>query len=166
MMLHYATTHDSSLNEDSILQDFASKVNSVLPKIGMKLHKGDGIINYIAKFSSIAGKMMIAAIKRDKATIKELSTKVSRGEFVDFLLKLDTVTMHLVTGPVHMIDAITGWDLMVNIQSAAKKAGTVIDDIVSNINNLKQKIKQVLDDNVAKPFLSFFGELEATIQGA
>lgn len=110
--------------------------------------------------------MLIAAVKRDKAAIKMLATQVSRAEFIDFLFKLDMVSLHLVTNPIRMIDAITGWDLMSNLQAHAKKAGAIVDDIVAGISALKLKITQVLDDNVAKPFLSFFGDLEATIQGA
>lgn len=167
MMLYYVSQIEhSQINEASVLQDMAAKLNSVLPKVGLKLHKGDGLISYLSKFATIGGKMLVAAVKRDKAAIKMLATQVSRAEFIDFLFKLDMVSLHLVTNPIHMIDAITGWDLMSNLQAHAKKAGAVVDDIVAGIHALKTKITQVLDDNVAKPFLSFFGDLEATIQGA
>ena len=62
-----------------------------------------------------------------------------------------------------MIDAITGWDLMANLKSHAQKAVSAIEDIVNGIKQLKTKIVQVLDDNVAKPIISFFDELETTI---
>ncbi len=163
LLLQYVTENDGRLNEDSVLANFASKVNSILPKLGMKLHKGDGIINYVAKFASVGGKMLIASIKGNKEEIKRLATTIDRSEFIDFLLKLDMVSFHLVTNPIHMIDAITGWDLMANLKSHAQKAVSVIEDIVNGIRQLKTKIVQVLDNNVAKPIISFFDELETTV---
>ena len=41
--------------------------------------------------------------------IKE--TKISSSQLIDFLLKLDMLTLHAITGPIHMIDAVTGWHL-------------------------------------------------------
>lgn len=163
LALQYVSDYGNQLNEESFLSGFSAKVNSVLPKLGLKLHKGDGIISYIAKFATVGGKMLVAAIKGNKDEVKRLSTTVSRGEFIDFLLKLDTVSLCLIINPITMIDAITGWNLMANLKSGLQKASSVIGDIVDSIKALKTKIVQVLDDGVAKPIITFFDELETTI---
>lgn len=57
MMLYYVSQIEhSQINEASVLQDMAAKLNSVLPKVGLKLHKGDGLISYLSKFATIGGK--------------------------------------------------------------------------------------------------------------
>ena len=163
LLLQYISENNERLNEESVLTGFSTKINQILPKLGLKLHKGDGIVSYIAKFATVGGKMLIAAIKGNKEEVKRLSTTIERGEFIDFLFKLDMVSLHLVTNPIHMIDAITGWDLMANLKSVAQKASNTIKDIINGINQLKTKIVQVLDTNVAKPIISFFDELETTV---
>jgi len=170
LMTLYYVTNSNTLNEsseldESILDDFAGQVKAALPKFGVKIHKGSGLIDYLKKFTTVGGKILVAALQKDKEKIKELSKNVERAEFVDFLLKLDMVTMHLITGPIHMIDAVTGWDLMANIKAHAEKAEDIIKGIVHGIEDLKGKIVKVLDDNVAKPFIGFFQDLEMAITG-
>lgn len=125
----------NSLNESNITEAF----NDKLGKFGLKLHTSTGIAEYIAKFSSASGKLIMAAIKGDKAKVKEIASKLDKGEVIDFLLKLDTLTAHLVTGPIHIIDAITGWDLMANIKAKAEVGKKVYDSIVKMVQEIKQK---------------------------
>jgi hypothetical protein len=112
LAIHLSDSMNESEINEATIGDYASK-------IGLKISKGNGLIDYLTKFATGAGKMLIAAIKGDEPKVREIASKMNKEDFVDFLLKLDTVTMHLVTGPIHMIDAITGWDIMANIKHVA-----------------------------------------------
>jgi hypothetical protein len=154
-----------NLTESSIMTGITSlfgKLETGVDKIGMKLHHGKGLIDYAKSFTGATGKMIIAAIKKDKEEIKRIASTFEKAEFIDFLLKLDMVTMHIVTGPIHFVDAVTGWDLAANLKAHTKKAQDTLETIIKSINDLKIKIKTVLDDNVASPierFLDSVGEL-------
>jgi len=155
----------SELTEASIMAGITSlfgKMETGIDKVGMKLHKGKGLIDYAKQFAGAGGKLLIAAIKKDKEQVQEIIKGFEKAEFIDFLLKLDMATMHIVTGPIHFVDAVTGWDLAANLKAHTKKAQDTLETIIKTINDLKVKVKTVLDDNVASPierFLDSIGEL-------
>ncbi len=125
-------------------------LSDFLGKFGLKIHKGDGIIDYLMKFSKGAGKLLVSAIKGDKEQVKKIASSLDKGQVIDFLLKLDMATMHLVTGPIHFIDAVTGWDLSANLKKVAKEAGNVFDKIKTLFKDLKDTAKKVFTQNPEK----------------
>jgi len=139
--------HDLLTENTEILEE---GLGDFLNKFGLKIHKGDGIIDYIAKFSKGAGKLLIAAIKGNKEEVKKIATSLDKAQVVDFLLKLDMATMHLVTGPIHMIDAVTGWDLAANLKHAAEKGKGILDKIKKIYNELKTTAKNAFSKNPEK----------------
>lgn len=145
-----------TLNEAQVVES----VNDWLKKVGLKLHKGDGIVDYIKQFSTGAGKIIIAAIKGDKEKVKEIANSLEKEKVVDFLLKLDMASLHLITGPIHFIDAITGWDLMVNIKHSAEGAKDVLKKFYSAIKAVKDSIVKVLDGNKKEKMLKVVDNLE------
>jgi len=151
-LLIYLSENEDMINEsydidnltESQKEDITEGVNNWLEKVGMKLHKGNGIIDYILQFSKGAGKIILAAIKNDKEEVKKIADKFDKAELVDFLLKLDMATLHVVTGPIHFIDAVTGWDLMANIKHAASGAVDKLKVFYNAIKNVKDSIVHVL----------------------
>jgi hypothetical protein len=151
-----------NLTEASILAGIANmfgKVEAGIDKIGMKLHKGKGVLSYIADFNDAASFLVYAAIKGDKEEVLRLAKTFDKSKFVDFLLKLDMLSMHLLTGPIHMIDALTGWDLIANLKSHAGKAENIIDSIEKAIADLKSKISSLMDTSIADKVNSFFDSI-------
>jgi hypothetical protein len=151
-----------NLTEVSILTgiaDMFGKVETGIEKIGMKIHKGKGVLSYIADFNDAASFLIFAAIKGDKEEVLRIAKSFDKAKFVDFLLKLDMISMHLVTGPIHMIDAITGWDIMANIKSHAAKAENIIDSIEKAIADLKSKISTFMDTSIAVKVNAFFDSI-------
>ncbi|MCK5538500.1 MAG: hypothetical protein KAI79_16860, partial [Bacteroidales bacterium] len=61
-------------------------------------------------------------------------------ELVDFLYKLDLVTLHLITGPLHFIDGLTGWELIPKFKELKSEAQSAINKIKKAIDNLKTNI--------------------------
>jgi hypothetical protein len=151
-----------NLTEASILAGIANmfgKAEAGIDKIGMKLHKGKGVLSYIADFNDAASFLVYAAIKGDKEEVLRLAKTFDKSKFVDFLLKLDMLSMHILTGPIHMIDAITGWDLIANLKAHTSKAENIIDSIEKAISDLKAKISTLMDTSIADKVNSFFDSI-------
>jgi len=79
-------------------------IKSWLEKVGLSIEKGSGLIDYVTQFSIGVGKIILAAIKGDKDEVKKIAKKVTKEKVLDFLLKLDLITLHIVTEPIHIID--------------------------------------------------------------
>lgn len=145
-----------TMNEAELVEG----INDWLGKVGMKLHKGDGIIDYIKQFTGGAGKLIMAAVKGDKKKVKEIADSLDKAKVIDFLLKLDMATMHIVTGPIHFVDAVTGWDLMANLKHAAKGAADMLKTFYDAIKKVKDSIVRVLDGEKQQKMLKVAGNLE------
>lgn len=125
------------LNEG--IGDFAKKVGDFLPKIGLHAHKvHGGLIGMLKKAGSTMAKFFWHAMKaatgneESKKIVKEMANKeIKKEDLIHFLVKLDTVTLHLVSGPIHMIEAITGWHIGANIKT--------------DVKNIMQKAKEALE---------------------
>ena len=138
-------------------------IHKHLKKVGLKLHKGDGIIDYVKQFATGAGKCILAAIKGDKEKVAEIAKSLDKAKVIDFLLKLDMATLHLVTGPIHFIDAVTGWDLMANLKAHAKKAESMVDIFKSAITKVKTAVTDMFDGKRQKTMLSNVTRLEKAV---
>jgi len=138
-------------------------VNDWLNKVGLKLHKTKGIIDYLADFTKGTGKVLMSAIKGDKEAVKEQLKNVKKEEVLDFLLKLDMATLHIVTGPIHLIDAVTGWDLMANVKAVAKTATDKLKEFYQAMKKVKETITTVLQGTKQKKMLQLATNLETTI---
>lgn len=149
------------LNESP--QDMVELLEGKLSKLGLHLHRGRGLIDYIKMMGKGIGQLLVAAAKRDTKKMKEILSRVERGDVIDFLLKLDMATLHLVTGPIHTIDAITGWHLWADIQNHAEKAKNIVQDVINTIHELKNKIKKAFDPNKQKKIIPVVDSLEASI---
>jgi len=129
--------------EDEILSE--GKIDDLLKKTGLHIHKSRGIISYLKSANLGVAKMMIAAIKGDKEGIKEVVKSVKKEDVLDFLLKLDMATNHTITAPIHMIDAWTGWHLWAAIQEKTAKVGDYIKTIKDAVMVVKNNLIKTLD---------------------
>lgn len=140
-------------------------VDDVLKTFGLGLEKkSQGVIGYVAKFTKGVGKLILAAIKGDRKKMKELLKSISKEEVLDFLLKLDMLTLHYVTGPIHLIDALTGWELWANIENIAKKSEVVINSIKKILNDLKDKIKTFVAPKLQPVVIGKIADIEQLAQ--
>jgi hypothetical protein len=167
MLLIYLSENDN-LNESYNLEiltesqklELIEGVNDWLNKVGLKLHKGDGIIDYLIGFSKGAGQLIMAAIKKDEKKVKEIASKMSKEKVIDFLLKLDMATMHVVTGPIHFIDAVTGWDLMADLKGAAETAKDKLNAFYNAMKKVKDSIAVVLSGDKKQKMLKAASRIE------
>ena len=114
-------------SEETVLTE-GLKLNfkGILDKMGLHAHKGSsGLIQTLAKVGTHVSKIIFHAFKArnnedSKIKLQELlKKKGSKEEIIHFLLQLDQVTLHMVTGPIHIIDALTGWHIGAKIKDKA-----------------------------------------------
>ena len=142
-----------------ILED----VHSWLDKVGLKIHKGTGLLDYMKAFAVGAGKIFIAAIKKDEEEVKKIAATLQKAHVIDFLLKLDMATMHIVTGPIHFVDAVTGWDLMANIKKASAGAKSRLKAFYAALKSVKDSVVAVLDGAKQKKMLSKVDAIDSSM---
>jgi len=147
-----------------IAKNVGSLLSKGLGKVGGHAHKGTGLIGYLMKAGKGVGKLMLAVLKGDWDTAKQIAnTEVDKGELLDFLLKLDTATMHLVTGPIHTLDAITGWHIGAQIEHAMKGKDALVAKIKGAIETIRHSIGSLVDKTRASLFNKGMDKLEAEI---
>lgn len=165
----------SYLSEDCInegivdsITNLKGKLEGALKKMGVSVHKdNDGLIVMALKASKNIGLMLYYSIKASsgdssaKTKLVEILKSVKREEVLDFLLKLDGVTMHFLTGPIHFIDNLTGWHIWATIKNHAEKSYdkvvTVIKDLISIAHETPDtKVKHATKDFV-NTISNFFG---------
>ncbi|KFZ25653.1 MAG: hypothetical protein KQ78_02146 [Candidatus Izimaplasma bacterium HR2] len=149
------------INEAFSLNTFKTGMDALMKKIGLHTHKsGEGLIAIALKSGKVMSEFVWHALKaavgneESKVRVKELAnTEIKKEDFVNFLLKLDTVTLHMITGPIHMIDAITGWHIGTHIKSKVEDTLTKAKNAIKNLidaakgteKSVKKKLKSLMN---------------------
>ena len=161
LMIYAMDFYDQGLNESDLNE---MDINKFLSKFGLKFHKeGPGLIDYVRDFVKGTGKLFVAAVKGDKAEVMRIAASVTKEQVLDFILKLDQATMHILTGPIHFVDAVTGWDLWANMEKLAKDGKDILVDIWNSLKELKKKIHKAFDPNRETTILKQITDMEAMI---
>lgn len=154
---------DNMLNEGQ----WTDKLKGALKSVGFKAHKsGPGLIQIISSAGKHIAKLMwysFKAAKGDeeaKKMVKEIAKKeIQKGELVDFLLKLDTLTLHLLTGPLHMIEALTGWHIWSDIKKSTKDLKKRAEDALEQLKNISTGLAGKAKDAL----LNYIGKIKSLI---
>lgn len=134
--------------------DIKGKLNSAMKMLGIHGHKtGDGVIQVALKSGKILAELLWYTIKaatgdeKAKAKVKELAnTEITKEQVLDFLLKLDMLSLHAISGPLHMLDALTGWHIWAHVKKTvepvAKRAKVAIENLKQLAGQLEAKAKK------------------------
>lgn len=145
-----------SLNEAFNLSVLKSTGKSLLKSIGIHQQKtGDGLIQVALKSGKLMAEFVYHSLKgaignkKSIDRVKELAnTEITKEQFLDFLLKLDMATLHIISGPLHAIDAWTGWHIWANIKTKSedvvKKAKNAIQNLIDASKNASDDVKNKL----------------------
>ena len=85
-----------------------------------------------------------------KEKMKDVVTKVQKEDVIDVLLKLDVLTLHAITGPIHMIDALTGWHIGPMVKAAVLKIDDRAKKALEHLNVLKNKTMGATQKRIGK----------------
>ena len=123
-------------------------------KLGLHVSKGKGLIDYFKQFTTGIGKLFMLLLKGDKEGALALSKSIKKEDVVHFLLQLDQATLHLVTGPIHILDAVTGWHSSANLKTikakATETATAIGDKLKTAFTTIKTSIHDALDGKRAQ----------------
>ena len=161
---------EMNVNELHKLDEAKVDISKALKKIGMERHQERGLIHILKDSGVHIGKIFHAAFKShigtpaSKKEAKEqlkslLSKKITKEEIIDVLLKLDMITLHAITGPIHVIDAITGWHLWADVHSKVQKIGDRVHNAVKILSDVNKEVTGKLHkrvDGIIKKIQSIF----------
>ena len=82
---------------------------------------------------------------------------------MNFLINLDMITFHAISGPIHIIDAITGWDLHHKIISTHNKVKEIQTSVANHLDSI-QASTSGLTKKVRKKAIMFIKRLRNTFK--
>ena len=151
---------NTKIDEAFDISVFKSSMSSVMKAAGLHSEKsGPGLISIALKSGKIMAEFIwhvlkaAAGNKESKIRVKELAnTKITKEDFLNFIMKLDLATLHIITGPLHLVDAITGWHIGVQIKTkvddvttkATKAIENLIDAAKSTEAATRKKLKSLM----------------------
>ena len=132
-----------------LTEEGGGKIDSILKKVGLHAKKTKpGLIKQFKNAGVGMIKFFVALVKGDTETIKKMANKeIKKEDVIEFLVNLDMATLHLFTGYIHSIEAITGWHIGANLH---KKTKEVSQTVVTKIKDAFSFIKAKLASSSAK----------------
>ena len=131
--------------------DVGKGLKTILTKVGLKAKKEKGLLQILSGVSKDIGlifyylfKYQMTSDEQYRVKIKETIKKVSKEDIVDVLLKLDILTLHVLTGPIHALNALTGWHISVNAMK------NTAQDISQRAKKVLQHLKVLQADTVGE----------------
>ena len=119
----------------------------LLGKLGLKAHKGAGLIQILGKAGKNIGELfwyLFQAQRGDetaKLKVKEIvSKKIKKEDIINFILMLDQASLHLLSGPLHTLSAITG----IHIEADLHKIGSTSELIKKAVKELEDASKSLV----------------------
>ena len=159
--LIYLSTLTNNINETDINEGLKNWLKDV--GLNLQQNKTDNIIDYAMDFTSNIGMLVLAAIKRDRHQVKAIADMFDQEAFQDFLLKLDQLTLGLITGPLEFISSITGWNIVGAMDAATKNTKRVLGIINTSINNIKKNIPKIMDNTKQAVIKTHLSNIEINI---
>lgn len=160
IMMAEQSTIDEMFDEDGLMIE--AKIKDVA-KSFIHVGKGKGLIQYFKSAGKGIGKMFMAAIRGDVEGVKKVAKSVKATDVIDFLLKLDQATLHLITGPIHSLEAITGWHIWANVQKAQKGVVKVAEKIKQAIQIIKSNISDLIGGKKKDQYIKYLDTIDKSV---
>jgi hypothetical protein len=137
------------------IKDIKGKTENMLKNMGFHTSQSKGLIYYLWTINKNIVRLLYHAISLSDAAehqreasqmaIKEIARSVTKEEVINFLYKLDAVTLGILTTPLKVIDGITGWhiagEVKTRVEPAIIKAKKAIEWLESAKDELEGKLK-------------------------
>lgn len=152
----YQLLYFSSCENEDQLNEIA--FTKIFRKANLRFKNEASIIDIFKSGGKDMRSLIIHAIKafsgdeNSKAVVKEIANKkVSMRQVLDFLFKLDDATLHIITGPLHTIAALTGWNIIEALTKMKNKEGEKPEGMPKkNVKNIISNLKNALHTFPAK----------------
>lgn len=143
-LLDESQTLEEAWSQSGILvEESNSRIGKFLSSMGIHAHKtGPGLIGDLRSAGKGFFKFFVAVLRGDWETVKSMANKeIKKEDVLDFILRLDQATLHILTGPIHSLEALTGWHIWANIKKASEKTKEVTSKVVSRVKDALEFIK-------------------------
>jgi uncharacterized protein YebE (UPF0316 family) len=155
----------NSLTENNAIymaEGIMKSVKKYMGKIGLDIEKDSkGVIDYILSFGKGVGRMFVALLSGDIDTAKLLLQDIKKEDVIDFILKLDMVTVHLLSGPLHILHGLTGWEILPKIEKKIENATKgVMQMLFDAIKKARLAITKVFSPNKQAKLMGHLKKIE------
>lgn len=144
------------------IKDVKGKADQMFKKMGFHTSQSKGLIQYLWGVNKNILVLIYNAMlystgsESEKMKAKEamnaVKDSITKEQIIDFLYKLDVLTLHSFTVPLKIIDALTGWHIAGEVKSkiepAISKAKKAIEWLESTKEELEGKLKAQLQKYV------------------
>ena len=142
LMILDAGEDDIILSENK-LKDIKGTLSTLAKKMGISNASKKtllGLLSTVGKKSALSLVYAIQASAGNEDAREKLKRIIKDrniySELTDLVVRLDVLTLHLISGPIHVIDALAGWDIAEKIRERAlgvtNKLNSAIDTIASS----------------------------------
>lgn len=154
-----------NLNEASNKED-DNKINQFIKKSGLRFKKeGPGLLQYLGMAGKGIAKLIVAAMRKDKEGVKKIMKSVTKEQIIDILLKMDEISLHLITAPIYFIEATTGWILWADFKKRKIQDNVAFPtEIKRKIQYLKSQLRKLVDSSKFKMHKNNLTKLEKDIK--
>lgn len=156
----FIESYDNDMINEGIVSDIKNTLKKSFSKSGLHAKQTDGIIQQLLKSEKLVSSLLYHAFmsyyqygheqEQHEQEIKKLMKKIKKEDLIDFLLRVDTLTMHLITGPIHTIDALTGTHIWADIKGKVEPAKKRATAAIKSLEDLKNSVEGKLKDQVQK----------------
>lgn len=153
-------------NYNVINEGIGDSLNKMLNKLGLHANAtGAGIIPMLMKGGKKIAELFWYAMKAmtgdrhaKEKVIEIANTEITKEELMTFLLKLDSLTFSIVSKPLRIINALTGWNIspIQKGKDAIERIKRVIDHLMKVERELESKVKNKVREWIDEIKL-FFG---------
>jgi hypothetical protein len=137
---------DDILLSENKLEGIRSTFTSLAKKMGISGESKKTLLGLLSTIGKKAALTLVYAIQASagsesaKEKLKEIvKDRQIYSELSDLVIRLDVLTLHMISGPIHMIDALTGWDIADKIREQALGVTNKINTAIDTISSSAQK---------------------------
>jgi hypothetical protein len=145
LMILDAGEDDIILSENKI-KDIKGTLSTLAKKMGISNASKKtllGLLSTVGKKSALSLVYAIQASAGNEGAREKLKGIIKDreiySELTDLVVRLDVLTLHLISGPIHVIDAIAGWDIAEKIRERALGVTNKLNSAIDTISSSAQK---------------------------
>ena len=167
LLIYSMSIDPTRLNENELNEAFDPTIlNKYLNKLGLNIQKRTtkNLFDYAKDMVTGVGKIFLLAME-DGGTeeIKKMLKSITKEDVMDFLLKLDSATLGILSKPIDLISKLTGWQIKANLKKIGKNIVDIVQDIYTSLKDIKDKVVQVFRGETKQVLIQNINKIENTL---
>jgi len=129
------------------IKEWTDKIGKTLQRLNIRKGAKRGLLDYLKDAGVGVSKLIWFGIKASRGDqnardmIAQMTKKeVDRSEVINFLIRLDVVTLGVISMPIRIIEAITGWDIMGALTTTPEDMKRNAKQAIENLENISRNV--------------------------